>query len=177
MVISGGGDNCPEGANVRSRDLEQGAERAQPMPNRDVRNAGISHGQIRGDQWSVVSRRKTHRNVLMTDHYLNFHARVYYSAPDRGARSIVMSVSAFVCVCLSVCDHIFGTTRPIFTEFFCACYLWPWLDPPLAAYWYFIYFRFMDDVIFSHKPRLLDVAAQVKRNAHAALGLAIKCAQ
>ena len=36
---------------------------------------------------------------------------------------------------------------------------------------------FMDDVIFAHKPRLLDVAAQLKRSAHAALGLAIKCAQ
>jgi len=29
----------------------------------------------------------------------------------------------------------------------------------------------MDDVIFTHKPRLLDVAAQLKRSAHAALGL------
>jgi len=39
-------------------------------------------------------------------------------------------------------------------------------------------FGFMDDVIFAHKPiRLLDFAAQLKRIAHAALGLAIKCAQ
>ena len=35
---------------------------------------------------------------------------------------------------------------------------------------------FMDDVIFAHKPRLLDVAAQLKRSAHAALGLTINCA-
>jgi len=35
---------------------------------------------------------------------------------------------------------------------------------------------FMDDVIFAHKPRLLDIAAQLKRSAHAALGLAINCA-
>ena len=34
---------------------------------------------------------------------------------------------------------------------------------------------FMDDVIFAHKPRLLDVAAQLKRSAHSALGLAIIC--
>ena len=33
---------------------------------------------------------------------------------------------------------------------------------------------FIDDVIFAHKPRLLDLAAQLKRSAHAALGLAIK---
>ena len=36
---------------------------------------------------------------------------------------------------------------------------------------------FMDDVIFAHKPRLLDVVAQLKRAAYAALGLAINCAQ
>ena len=35
---------------------------------------------------------------------------------------------------------------------------------------------FMDDVIFAHKPSLLDVAAQLKRSAHASLGLAINCA-
>jgi len=32
-------------------------------------------------------------------------------------------------------------------------------------------------VMFAHKPSLLDVAAQLKRSAHAALGLAIECAQ
>jgi len=35
----------------------------------------------------------------------------------------------------------------------------------------------MDDVMFAHKPRLLDVAAKLKRSAYAALGLAINCAQ
>jgi len=39
-----------------------------------------------------------------------------------------------------------------------------------------MYFRFMDDVIFAHKPRLLDDAAQLKRSANATLGLAILCA-
>jgi len=36
---------------------------------------------------------------------------------------------------------------------------------------------FMDDVTFARKPRLLDVAARLKRSAHAALGLAMNCAQ
>jgi len=36
---------------------------------------------------------------------------------------------------------------------------------------------FVTDVIFAQKPRSLDVAAQLKRSAHAALGLAINCAQ
>jgi len=36
---------------------------------------------------------------------------------------------------------------------------------------------FMDDVIFAYKTKLLDVAAQLKRSADAALGLAIECAQ
>jgi len=36
---------------------------------------------------------------------------------------------------------------------------------------------FIDDVIFAYKPRLLDVAAQLKRSAHSALGLSVNCAQ
>jgi len=36
---------------------------------------------------------------------------------------------------------------------------------------------FMDDVVFAHKPLLLDVAAQLKRSARVALGVAINCAQ
>ena len=56
-----------------------------------------------------------------------------------GERSIVMSASVCLSVCLSAClclsvrNHIFANTRPIFTKFFCACYLFPWLDPLLAA--------------------------------------------
>ena len=83
-----------------------------------------------------------------------------------------MSVSVCVCVFFSVRDHIFGTARPIFTEFLCML--------PMAVARSFsggvvCTSGFMDDVIFSHKPRLLDVAAQLKRSAHAALGLAINC--
>jgi len=33
---------------------------------------------------------------------------------------------------------------------------------------------FMDDVISAHKPTPVDVAAQLRRSSHAALGLAIK---
>jgi len=36
---------------------------------------------------------------------------------------------------------------------------------------------FLDDVMSAHKPRLLDVAAQLKRSAHAALGSAPSRAQ
>ena len=39
---------------------------------------------------------------------------VHYSASDSGAEYC----DERVCVCLSVRDHIFGTTRPIFTNFF-----------------------------------------------------------
>jgi len=38
-------------------------------------------------------------------------------------------------------------------------------------------YSFVDDVILTHKPRLLDDAAQRKRSEHAALGLAINSAQ
>jgi len=79
-------------------------------------------------------------------------------------------------VCLSVRDHIFGTTRPIFAIFAHVTYgrgsvlLW-WCSDMLCTS------GFMDDVIFAHEPRLLDVAAQLKRSTCAALGLAISCAQ
>ena len=89
-----------------------------------------------------------------------------------------MRLRVCVCVCLSVRDHIFGTTRQIFTKVFMhvtygrgSVLLWRRSDT-LST------FGFIDDVVFRHKPRLLlDVAAQLKRSAHAALGLAISCAR
>ena len=82
-----------------------------------------------------------------------------------------------MCVCSSVHDHIFGTTRPIFTKNFahvtygrCSVILWRRSDTLCIS-------GFINDVIFVQKARLLDVAAQLKRSAHAALGLTIKCAQ
>ena len=88
-----------------------------------------------------------------------------------------VSVCLSLCVCLSVDDHIFGTTRAIFASFLCmlpmtvarSVLLWRRSDTLSTSI-------FMD-VIFIHKPRLLDVAARLKRSAHAALGLAINCAQ
>jgi len=63
-----------------------------------------------------------------------YHAylqRCVVTLPTKGERSIVMSVS--VCLCVFVRDHIFGSKRPIFTNF-CACYLWPWLGPPRTVW-------------------------------------------
>ena len=49
-----------------------------------------------------------------------------------------------VCVCLSVREHISGTSGPIFTKFCVptADPLWPWLVPAPAALCYVMYFRF-----------------------------------
>ena len=81
------------------------------------------------------------------------------------------------CVCLYVHDHIFGITRPIFTNIFVhviygrgSVIRWRRSDALCTS-------GFMHDVIFAHKPLLLNVAAQLKRSAHAALGLAINSAQ
>jgi len=87
-----------------------------------------------------------------------------------------MSVS--VCVCLCVCLFaIISSDTSDLRQIFCACYLgrgsvllWRRSDMLCTS-------GFMDDVIFAHNPRLLDVAAQLKRSAHAALGLAIRYAQ
>ena len=84
-----------------------------------------------------------------------------------------------VCVWVFVRYHIFETTRPTFTNIFFvhvnvtdgrgSVLLWRRSDTLCTS-------GFMDDVIFARKPRLLDVAAQLKRSAHAALRLAINCA-
>jgi len=107
-------------------------------------------------------------------------APVCHSAPDRGAKYCDERVCVHMCVCLSVRDHIFRskfTWRPIFANFFVrvtygrgSVFHWWRIDMLCTS-------GFMDDFIFAHKPMLLDVAAQQKRNAHAALGLAINCAQ
>jgi len=105
--------------------------------------------------------------------------QVVITPPPIRQRSIVMSVSVCLslCVCLSLRDHISRTTRPIFTKFVahvtygrCSVLLW-WRSDMLCTS------GFMDDVIFACKPKLLDVAAQLKRSAHESLGLAINCAQ
>jgi len=81
-----------------------------------------------------------------------------------------------VFVCQSVRDHI-SDLHVRSSPHFCACYLcggsvllWRRSDTLCPS-------GFVDDVMLAHKPRLLDVVAQMKRNAHAALGLAINCAQ
>ena len=61
--------------------------------------------------------------------------------PPIGERSIVMSVSVCVRVCVCRRSYLRNCTSD-FHHFFLACYLWPWLGPPLAAYWYVMYFRF-----------------------------------
>jgi len=108
---------------------------------------------------------KTHSCSRGTMHLFS----ICYSAPDREAEYC----DECVCVCSSVRDHIFGSPRPIFTKFFVhvtngSVLLWRRSDKLCTS-------GFMDDVIFAHKPRLLVVAAQLKRNAQAALGLAINC--
>jgi len=64
-----------------------------------------------------------------------------YSAPVP-KRCIAISLSVCLCVCLSVREHISGTAGPILNEIVCADLLWPWLDPPLVALRYVMYFRF-----------------------------------
>jgi len=74
---------------------------------------------------------------------------------------MIVSVCVCVCVCVFVClrSYLQNYTSDLRSDMLCT---------PGS----------MDDVIlFAHKPRLLDVAALLKRSAHAALGLVINCAQ
>ena len=76
------------------------------------------------------------------------HLRRLVSVPvfDRllSSQSIVMSVSVRVCggeVCLSasISPELHVQSSPNF----CACYLWPWLGPPLVSFLFLFFFMFL----------------------------------
>ena len=77
------------------------------------------------------------------------HLRRLVSVPvfDRllSLRSIVMSVSVCVCVYGEVC--LFASISPELhvqsSPNFCACYLWPWLGPPLVSFLFLFFYVFM----------------------------------
>jgi len=108
------------------------------------------------------------------------HARRGWTTSRRGQDSPWKSQSECLCVCVCVClSTIMSSdlyTSDLRHFFALATYgrgwvlLWRRSDTLCTS-------GFMDDAIFANKPRLLDVDAQLKRNAHAALGLAISCAQ
>jgi len=58
------------------------------------------------------------RESALNRHLDRFSCFCAVTPPPIAELSIVMSVSVCLCVCLSVRDDIFGTTRPIFTKFF-----------------------------------------------------------
>jgi len=91
-----------------------------------------------------------------------------------------MSVSVCVCVCVCVClsaiisSELHVRYSPNFfmhVTYDCGSVRLWWRSDTLCTS------GFIHDVIFAHKARLLDVSAQLKRSAHAALGLAINGAQ
>ena len=98
--------------------------------------------------------------------------------PPIWERSTVISVFVCLSVCVFVCpqSYLCNYTSDLHQFFVHVTYgrgsvlLWRRSDMLSTS-------GFMDDVIFAHKPRFLDVAAQLKQCAHAALGLAINCAQ
>ena len=92
-----------------------------------------------------------------------------YSAPDSGAEYCYERVCVFVCPRSYLRNY-----KSDLHQFLCMLPM-AVARPPLAACCELPVL--LDDVIFAHKTRLLDVAAQLKRSAHEALDLAINCAQ
>jgi len=91
--------------------------------------------------------------------------------------NVTVCLSLRVCVCLSaiISSELHVRSSPIFVHVISdrgSVFLWRRSDKLCTS-------GFMDDVVFAHKRRLLDVAAQLKRSAHAALGLglAVNCVQ
>jgi len=118
----------------------------------------------------------------------------HFTPPLIGKRSIVMSMCVSVCVCLCVCFSAITFLELHIRSSPCVLCVLPMAmarsssGGVMIRYTYIqIYIApkivrrctscFMDDIIFAHRPMLLDVAPQLKRSAHAALGLAIKCVQ
>ena len=85
-----------------------------------------------------------------------------------------VSVRVLVCVCLSTIMsselHVLSSTIFLHVTYGRnSVLLWRRSDTLCTS-------GFMDDVMFAHQSRLLDVATQLKSSAHAALGLAKNCA-
>jgi len=90
-----------------------------------------------------------------------------------------MSVSVCVSVFVYPRAYLWNYTSDL-PQIFCACYLWPWLDRSssgVVLIRYVLPVLWMTSYFLISQGCSLDVAAQLKRSAHAALGLAIKCAQ
>ena len=80
---------------------------------------------------------------------------------EQSIASVYVSVSLSLCVYLYVCEHIFGNTLPIIDDFLC-------MLPKAVA-------RSSSDVILAHKPRQLNVAAQLmEAQPTCSLGLGYK---
>jgi len=102
----------------------------------------------------------TYSSCLLPAHFPSRSS--YYSASsDRGGKYCDERVclSVVVRVCFSVRDHIFGTALSGLYQIFVhvaygrgSVFLWQCIDTLCTS-------GFMDDVIFSHKQRLLDISA------------------
>ena len=85
-----------------------------------------------------------------------------YTAAEYCDERVCKSVCVCLSLCLSVRDHVLETTHPIFTNFFVhvtygrgSVLLWRRSDKVRIS-------GFIDDVIFAHKLRLLEVAARLR---------------
>jgi len=87
----------------------------------------VGGGQIA--YWSPAQKLGTSRMVVVPMIYP--HAIIYIYFAPVGMRSIVMSMSAYLSVCVSVSSHILKTMRPNFTKFLCML--------PVAVAWSFSY--------------------------------------
>ena len=99
----------------------------------------------------------------------------FYAGPNRGAEYCDERVCLCVCVCLSaiISSELHVRSNQIFVHVTygrASVLFWRRSDTIRTS-------GFMDDVTFAHKPKLLNVAAQLKRNTHSALDLAVNCAQ
>jgi len=128
LVVSGRWSNCC----ARSRNFHQlcvGRKSLQCHQQTDTTAYMLrpdrTHARLVAETFHVYSEpsqsaknihTKLSANTVLQSRAIQLFCCNFYSAADRGAEycdeRVCMSVSLSVCVC----DHIFGTTRPIFTN-------------------------------------------------------------
>ena len=99
--------------------------------------------------------------------------------PPIGEPSVVTSVCLSVCVCLSaiVSSELYFRSSPNFSCVLSFAVARPCSGGVVVRHVFMVLWMTSCLLGVARKPRLLDVAAQLKRSAHAALGLAVNCAQ
>ena len=118
-----------------------------------MRDTANRYRKMRRKQYTAIFRHFTYTLIIIAcdGNKLREKSQIHYSALGGVAEYCGESVcvSVYLCVCLYAREHISGNTGPSLPND-CACYQWPWLNLPLSALRYVMFFRFYGSVSYLH---------------------------